>query len=105
MTFETMPRSTSSGARSIEKTARFTRPDGKIVSCTVGSDIIMTGNERVKIDSAPVIVNSRIFLPMRALFNAFNVSDDHILWNDPEKTVTVTKEALKDIAAIKDAVE
>ena len=87
------------------KTAFFTRPDGKVVSCKVGDRIIRIGEETIEIDTEPVIVNDRIFLPMRALFNAFNVSDDHIIWNDPEKTVTVTKEALEDIAALKEAVE
>ena len=82
------------------KTASFTRPDGKVVSCTVGSNIIRIGDEEIEIDTAPVIVNDRIFLPMRALFNAFNVSDEHILWDGETKTVTVTKEALEDIKAL-----
>ncbi|MBR0104953.1 MAG: InlB B-repeat-containing protein, partial [Firmicutes bacterium] len=37
------------------KTACFTRPDGKVVSCTVGSNIIKIGDEEVEIDTAPVI--------------------------------------------------
>ncbi|MBQ2679249.1 MAG: InlB B-repeat-containing protein, partial [Firmicutes bacterium] len=82
------------------KTASFTRPDGKVVSCTVGSNIIKIGDEEIEIDTAPVIRNDRIYLPMRALFNAFNVSDVHIIWNGVTKTVTVTKEALDDIKAL-----
>ena len=82
------------------KTASFTRPDGKVVSCTVGSNIIKIGDEEVEIDTAPVIVNDRIFLPMRALFNAFNVADEHIIWDAAERSVTVTKEALDDIASL-----
>ncbi|MBQ7242567.1 MAG: copper amine oxidase N-terminal domain-containing protein, partial [Firmicutes bacterium] len=82
------------------KTASFTRPDGKVVSCTVGSNIIKIGDEEIEIDTAPVIRNDRIYLPMRALFNAFNVSDAHIIWNGVNKTVTVTKEALEDIKAL-----
>ena len=82
------------------KTASFTRPDGKVVSCTVGSNIIKIGDEEIEIDTAPVIRNDRIYLPMRALFNAFNVSDDHIIWDGVNKTVTVTKKALEDIKAI-----
>ena len=82
------------------KTACFTRPDGKVVVCTVGSNIIKIGDEEVEIDTAPVIRNDRIYLPMRALFNAFNVSDAHIIWDGASKTVTVTKEALDDIKAL-----
>ena len=82
------------------KTASFTRPDGKVVSCTVGSNIITIGDEEIEIDTAPVIVNDRIFLPMRALFNAFNVADEHIIWDAAERSVTITKEALDDIAAL-----
>ena len=73
------------------KTASFTRPDGKVVSCTVGINVIIIGDESIAIDTAPVIVNDRIFLPMRALFNAFNVSDDQIIWDGEAKTVTVLK--------------
>ncbi|MBR2593119.1 MAG: InlB B-repeat-containing protein [Firmicutes bacterium] len=82
------------------KTASFTRPDGKVVSCTVGSNIIKIGDEEVEIDTAPVIRNDRIYLPMRALFNAFNVSDDHIAWDGAARKVTVAKEALDDINAL-----
>ncbi|MBR2593287.1 MAG: InlB B-repeat-containing protein [Firmicutes bacterium] len=82
------------------KTASFTRPDGKVVSCTVGVKNIKIGDEVIEIDTAPVIRNDRIYLPMRALFNAFNVSDAHIIWDGASKTVTVTKEALDDIKAL-----
>ncbi|MBQ2679790.1 MAG: hypothetical protein IJF98_06320, partial [Firmicutes bacterium] len=87
------------------KTASFTRPDGKVVSCTVDEKVIRIGDEEIEIDTAPVIRNDRIYLPMRALFNAFNVSDDHIVWNGVNKTVTVTKEALEDIKALAEPVE
>ena len=82
------------------KTASFTRPDGKVVSCTVGEKAVKIGDDIVEIDTAPVIAGDRIFLPMRALFNAFNVSDEHIIWDGAEKTVTVTKEAIEDIKSI-----
>ncbi|MBQ2680087.1 MAG: InlB B-repeat-containing protein [Firmicutes bacterium] len=82
------------------KTASFTRPDGKVVSCTVGIKTIKIGDEEVEIDTAPVIRNDRIYLPMRALFNAFNVSDEHIIWDAAARTVTVAKEALDDIKGL-----
>ncbi len=82
------------------KTASFTRPDGKVVSCTVGEKAIRIDDEVIQIDTAPVIDGDRIFLPMRALFNAFNVSDDHIIWDGVNKTVTVTKEALEDMKSL-----
>ncbi|MBR0104486.1 MAG: InlB B-repeat-containing protein, partial [Firmicutes bacterium] len=82
------------------KTASFTRPDGKVVSCTVGEKAVKIGDDIVEIDTAPVIAGDRIFLPMRALFNAFNVSDEHIIWDGETKTVTVTKEALDDINSL-----
>ncbi|MBQ2679592.1 MAG: hypothetical protein IJF98_05305, partial [Firmicutes bacterium] len=82
------------------KTATFTRADGVVVSCTVGSNVIKVGDQDMVIDTVPVIRNDRIYLPMRALFNAFNVSDAHIIWDGENRTVTVTKEALDDIAAV-----
>ena len=75
------------------KTASFKREDGKIVSCTVNSNMIKIGDEEVEIDTVPVIRNDRIYLPMRALFNAFNVSDENIIWDGAARTVTVTKKA------------
>ena len=83
------------------KTASLIRPDGKDVSMRAGDTIIRIGGETFEIDTAPIIVNGRIFLPMRALFGAFNVSDENIKWNKPEKTVTVTREALEDIEDLK----
>ncbi|MBQ7242384.1 MAG: hypothetical protein IJS35_06345, partial [Firmicutes bacterium] len=70
------------------------------VFCTVGEKVIRIDDEVIQIDTAPVIDGDRIFLPMRALFNAFNVSDDHIIWDGANKTVTVTKEALEDIKSL-----
>ncbi|MBR4015666.1 MAG: InlB B-repeat-containing protein [Anaerotignum sp.] len=76
---------------SATKTASFTRADGKVVSCTVNSNVIQIGDEKVTIDTVPVIRNGRIYLPMRALFNAFDVPDENILWDAAARTVTVTK--------------
>ena len=73
------------------KTASFTREDGVVVSCTVNSNIIKIGDEEVEIDTVPVIRNDRIYLPMRALFNAFNVPNENILWDAAARTVTVIK--------------
>ena len=73
------------------KTASFVRADGKVVSCTVNSYVIKIGDEEVTIDTVPVIRNDRIYLPMRALFNAFNVPDENIIWDAAARTVTVTK--------------
>ncbi|MBQ2679955.1 MAG: hypothetical protein IJF98_07150, partial [Firmicutes bacterium] len=72
----------------------------KTVSCTVGVNVIWIGDEKFEIDTAPIIASERIFLPMRALFNAFNVSDEHILWDGAEKTVTLSKEVAEDINAL-----
>ncbi|MBR4015075.1 MAG: InlB B-repeat-containing protein [Anaerotignum sp.] len=76
---------------SATKTAYFTREDGKVVSCTVNSNVIQIGDEKVTIDTVPVIRNGRIYLPMRALFNVFDVPDENILWDAVARTVTVTK--------------
>ena len=84
------------------KTAAFTRADGVVVSCTVGSNVIKVGEEEVVIDTVPVIVNDRIYLPMRALFNAFNVSDENIIWDGETRTVTVKKDTVNGIVNVAD---
>lgn len=63
----------------------------KTVVMTIGSNIITVNGEKVTIDTAPIIKDSRTFLPLRALANALGISDENIYWNDETKQVLIRK--------------
>lgn len=71
------------------KTAIITDSDGKKISVKIGEKYITTGTKTVFMDTTAVIKNGSVFLPMRAVFNAFDISDKDILWDEKEKSVTV----------------
>jgi len=59
-------------------------------------DIIINGN-RVTFDDVPVYLNNRILLPLRAILRNLGVEDDdeHIVWNEQEKSVTIFKDSVR----------
>ncbi|MGE4214194.1 MAG: copper amine oxidase N-terminal domain-containing protein [Anaerotignaceae bacterium] len=75
------------------KTAVITDGDGDKISVKIGEKFITTATKTVFMDTTAVIKEGRVYLPMRAVLNALNVSDDNIKWDDKEKSVTVYCEA------------
>ncbi len=58
------------------------------VSMTIGSATMnVSGKPSVKLDAAPVIKNSRTFIPLRAVSEAFGLQ---VGWYDPNRVVTIT---------------
>ena len=71
------------------KTVIITDSQGNKISVKVGEKYITTGSKTVVMDTTAVIKEGRVFLPMRSVLNALNVSDDDIEWDEKEKAVTV----------------
>lgn len=75
------------------KTAVITDDDGKKILVKIGDKYITAGTKTIFMDTTAVIKDGRVYLPMRAVLNALNVSDEDIEWDEKEKSVTVYYEA------------
>mgnify|MGYP000279796455 CR=1 FL=1 len=54
---------------------------------------IIINGEQKEYEVVPLIVNGRTMLPLRAILNDLGIDDDHILWNNDEKSVTFNNES------------
>ena len=59
------------------------------ISLVIGSDEMQIHDQKIKLDTAPIIVNDRTLVPLRAVSEAF---DYDVEWNGDTKTVTISKE-------------
>jgi hypothetical protein len=84
------------------KTATVRRPDGKTIVVQIGVNVVIVNGVRTVIDTTPVIKDGRTVLPFRAMFNAFGISDDCIVWDNTNKRVIVTKDAVDELKAMKE---
>ncbi len=50
----------------------------KILELTIGSQIIKIDGQPMKLDTVPVLDNEHVFIPLRALLNAFDIKSE---WN------------------------
>ncbi len=77
-----------------EKAQSVTLKDkmGRSIVIRIGETKLTIDGRDVAIDTSAEIKNSRTMLPMRAMLNAFGISDNAIEWNDTTKTVTITVE-------------
>lgn len=85
------------------KTATIVRPDGKKVVVQVGRNVIVVNGVETVIDTIPVIKDSRVFLPLRAMLNAFGIADSRIVWNADKGQVIIVQDAKLDLQALVDA--
>ena len=70
--------------------ARFT--DGeRVVEIGVNEKFITIDGVKTEIDTAAVIRNDRMYLPLRAAANALGIDDKNISWDDSTKTVTIER--------------
>ncbi len=70
--------------------ARFT--DGeRVVEIGVNEKFITIDGVKTEIDTAAVIRNDRMYLPLRAAANALGIDDSNISWDDSTKTVTIER--------------
>ena len=60
--------------------------DGKTVAVQVGQNYILKNGEQEAIDSAALIKDGRVYLPIRAVLEAFGAS---VGWDSSSQTVTV----------------
>lgn len=70
------------------KTAFFSM-GSRVFSMTVGQKTMSINGTNVAMTTAPVIVNERIFIPLRDLGVALGLNDDKIHWDDATKTATL----------------
>lgn len=61
----------------------------RVISMTIGSNIMYINGVALPMTAAPEITNSRTFLPLRDLGYALGLNDDKINWDDITKTVTL----------------
>ncbi len=69
-------------------TASFVMNTGNVMKLTLGSTMILVDGNHVPIDAAPVILNSRTFIPIRVLTEVFGGS---IAWDAAQQKVTVVR--------------
>ena len=62
------------------------------IGLVIGSDEMQIHNQKIKLDTAPIIVNDRTLVPLRAVSEAF---DYDVNWDEDTKTVTISKEIPK----------
>ena len=62
------------------------------IGLVIGSDEMQIHNQKIKLDTAPIIVNDRTLVPLRAVSEAF---DYDVNWDRDTKTVTISKEIPK----------
>ena len=70
-----------------EDTSEKTTKEDKEVILQIGNDIMTINGIEMKLDSAPVIVNNKTLMPIRAIVEAF---DCDVQWNGLEKAATIT---------------
>ena len=56
------------------------------IGLVIGSDEMQIHNQKIKLDTAPIIVNDRTLVPLRAVSEAF---DYDVNWDEDTKTVTI----------------
>ena len=62
--------------------------DGKTITLTIGKREVYVNNKLVLLDTYPIIVNGRTFVPLRFISEEF---DSEVIWRQPEKKIIITK--------------
>ena len=65
--------------------------DGVTVEAKPGEKYIVVGGKHIELDTSAVIIDERIYLPLRAIANALGVADSNISWDDATKTATIRR--------------
>lgn len=71
-----------------QKHIAIAKKDGKIVTVPLGENFIYDGNTKVVIDTKSVMANNKVYLPIRAVLEAFNAEVD---WDNNSQTVLISK--------------
>lgn len=64
--------------------------DEKTVTMQIGNNSMWIGDEEVKLDSPPVIIDSRTLVPVRAIAESYDIN---VSWDDETKTVYLKNKA------------
>lgn len=63
----------------------------KEVQMTVGSTVYSIAGVEMTMDVAPYIKGGRTYFPVRYVANALNITDDNVVWDGAQRTVTIFK--------------
>jgi len=69
-------------------TATLTR-GSDVVQMTIGNNYILRNGTRMYVNVGASIIDDRTFLPLRAAFNAFGITDEYITWDGATQTATI----------------
>ncbi|WCK52758.1 stalk domain-containing protein [Aneurinibacillus sp. Ricciae_BoGa-3] len=62
---------------------------GKTVMFKLGSNSYQVNGLKQMMDTAPLLKNDRVYIPIRFIASAFGVRDQDIMWDDKSQTVTI----------------
>jgi len=65
--------------------------DGVTVEARPGEMFIVVDGKHIELDTSAVIIDERIYLPLRGIANALGVADSDISWDDETKTATIMR--------------
>jgi len=65
--------------------------NGVTVEARPGEKFITVDGKHIDLDTSAVIIDDRIYLPLRAIANALGVADSDISWDDETKTATIMR--------------
>lgn len=63
--------------------------DGVTVEAKPGEKYVVVDGKHIELDTSAVIIDERIYLPLRGIANALGVADSDIAWDDKTKTATI----------------
>lgn len=65
--------------------------NGKIIEARPGEKFLTVNGEKIAMDTSAVIIEDRIYLPLRAIANALDIKDSDITWDDETKTAVIMR--------------
>lgn len=73
------------------QTVTLKRNDGKTVQLKAGDAKLYVDGKEIALQEPAVIRNDRLFLPLRAVFEAFEMTRDSLLWEEQTQSVTILR--------------
>ncbi|MBQ4347574.1 MAG: copper amine oxidase N-terminal domain-containing protein [Firmicutes bacterium] len=72
-----------------ERSVSLINGKGEKITLRINEQIFMVDDKVITVDTSAVIVNGHTYLPLRALANALGFSDEVIVWNAEEGSVSI----------------
>jgi hypothetical protein len=65
--------------------------NGKTIEARPGEKFLTVNGEKIAMDTSAVIIEDRIYLPLRAIANALDIKDSDITWSDEKKMAIIMR--------------